>query len=37
MDHDEDVEVARIASAQALEAVSDAVSVAALALWQRRR
>jgi ADP-ribose pyrophosphatase len=37
MDHDEDVEVERIAHAQALETVSDAVSVAALALWQRRR
>jgi ADP-ribose pyrophosphatase len=35
--HDEDVEVERVASPQALEAVSDAVSVAALALWQRRR
>jgi ADP-ribose pyrophosphatase len=37
MDYDEDVEVERVAHAQALEAVSDAVSVAALALWQRRR
>jgi ADP-ribose pyrophosphatase len=37
MDHDEDVEVERVALSQALEAVSDAVSVAALALWQRRR
>ena len=37
MDHDEDVEVERLAVSQGLEAVSDAVSVAALALWQRRR
>jgi ADP-ribose pyrophosphatase len=37
MDHDEDVEVERVAVSQGLEALSDAVSVAALALWQRRR
>jgi ADP-ribose pyrophosphatase len=37
MDQDEDVEVERVALSRALEAVSDAVSVAALALWQRRR
>jgi hypothetical protein len=37
MDQDEDVEVERVALSRALEAVSDAVSVAALAIWQRRR
>jgi ADP-ribose pyrophosphatase len=37
MDHDEDVEVERVPVSQGLEALSDAVSVAALALWQRRR
>jgi 8-oxo-dGTP pyrophosphatase MutT (NUDIX family) len=37
MDHDEDVEVERVAADQAIDTVSDAVSVAALALWQRRR
>jgi ADP-ribose pyrophosphatase len=36
-DHGEDVEVERMALSRALEALSDAVSVAALALWQRRR
>jgi 8-oxo-dGTP pyrophosphatase MutT (NUDIX family) len=37
MDHDEDVEVERLAVSRGVEAVSDAVSVAALALWHRRR
>jgi len=37
MNHDEDVEVERVALSRALEVLSDAVSVAALALWQRRR
>jgi ADP-ribose diphosphatase len=37
MDDDEDLEVERVAAKQAVERVSDAVSVAALALWQRRR
>lgn len=36
-DDDEDVEVERVPVAAALDALSDAVSVAALALWQRRR
>jgi ADP-ribose pyrophosphatase len=35
-DPDEDIEVQRVAAEQAIEAVEDAVSVAALALWQRR-
>lgn len=37
MDDDEDLEVERVAAEGAVERVSDAVSVAALALWQRRR
>jgi ADP-ribose pyrophosphatase len=37
MDDDEDLEVERVAAEEAVERVSDAVSVAALALWQRRR
>jgi ADP-ribose diphosphatase len=37
MDHDEDVEVERVGADKAIETVSDAVSVAALALWQRRQ
>ena len=36
LDEDEDVEVERVPSRHAFEAVSDAVSLAALALWQRR-
>lgn len=37
LDDDEDVEVERVASRLALELVSDAVSLAAIALWQRPR
>jgi len=37
MDPDEDVEVERVPVEKAIERVSDAVSLAALALWQRRR
>jgi ADP-ribose pyrophosphatase len=36
LDADEDVEVERVRADRALETVSDAVSIAALALWQRR-
>jgi ADP-ribose pyrophosphatase len=36
-DPDEDVEVERLPVGEALEALSDAVSIAALALWQARR
>lgn len=35
-DEDEDVEVERVAARLAFDLVSDAVSLAALALWQRR-
>jgi ADP-ribose pyrophosphatase len=35
LDQDEDVEVERVASGLAFELLSDAVSLAALALWQR--
>jgi ADP-ribose pyrophosphatase len=35
VDEDEDVEVERVAVQLAVDAVSDAVSLAALALWQR--
>jgi ADP-ribose pyrophosphatase len=35
-DEDERIEVARIPLAEALEALSDAVSLASVALWQRR-
>jgi ADP-ribose pyrophosphatase len=37
LDEDEDVEVERVAVRLALDLVSDAVSVAAIALWQRHR
>ena len=37
LDEDEDVEVERVAARLAFDLVSDAVSLAALALWQRRR
>jgi ADP-ribose pyrophosphatase len=37
LDEDEDVEVERLSTARALDAVSDAVSLAALALWRQRR
>jgi len=37
LDADEDVEVERLAAGEALEALSDAVSIAALALWQAKR
>jgi ADP-ribose pyrophosphatase len=37
LDADEDVEVERLPAARALEAVSDAVSLAALALWRQSR
>jgi ADP-ribose pyrophosphatase len=37
VDDDEDVEVERVAVRLAPDMVSDAVSLAALALWQRRR
>jgi ADP-ribose pyrophosphatase len=37
VDEDEDVEVERVAVRLASDMVSDAVSLAALALWQRRR
>jgi ADP-ribose pyrophosphatase len=36
LDEDEDVEVERVAARLAFDLVSDAVSLAALALWQRR-
>ena len=36
-DADEDLEVERVSFERAFEALSDAVSIAALALWQRRR
>ena len=36
LDDDEDVEVERLARESALERLSDATSIAALALWQRR-
>jgi ADP-ribose pyrophosphatase len=36
LDEDEDVEVERVAAGLASDLVSDAVSLAALALWQRR-
>lgn len=37
LDPDEDVEVERASVARAFETLSDAVSLAALALWQRSR
>jgi ADP-ribose pyrophosphatase len=37
VDEDEDVEVERVAVQLAVDVVSDAVSVAAIALWQRHR
>ena len=37
LDEDEDVVVERVPAASALRVVSDAVSLAALALWQQRR
>jgi ADP-ribose pyrophosphatase len=37
LDDDEDVEVERATPAEAVDRLSDAVSIAALALWQRRR
>lgn len=36
LDEDEDVEVERVAARLAFDLVSDAVSLAALALWERR-
>ena len=36
LDEDEDVEVERVAGKLALDLVSDAVSLAAIALWQQR-
>jgi ADP-ribose pyrophosphatase len=37
LDEDEDVEVERVASRLALDLVSDAVSLAAIALWQHHQ
>ena len=37
LDDDEELEVARVPLARAWEELSDAVSLAALALWERRR
>jgi ADP-ribose pyrophosphatase len=37
LDPDEDVEAGRVPLAQALDHLSDAVSIAALALWRERR
>ena len=37
LDEDEDVEVERVAASLAFDLVSDAVSLAAIALWQQRR
>lgn len=36
LDEDEDIEVERVAARLAFDLVSDAVSLAALALWERR-